>query len=158
MSTKKEWTCKTCAMLASLLDNPYQYSGQVLAKLCVTIATVIWACVVLWKPGALVLWPGSSYFFTPAGEDLLAASMLILSLCAFLRLLFRSVPLIVGAAVYGAFLLVWLYTWATLVFAIYAGITAMRPGQLAGVTVVTALAMFAFISNPKKRRYGSPAD
>ncbi len=145
-------------MVASLLDNPYQYSGQVLAKICVTIATGLWAGVVLWKESALERWPGSSFFFTARGEDILAASLLLLAICAFLRLLFRAVPLILGAGVYGVFLLVWLYTWTSLMFAISSGMTVLRPGQFAGVTVITALAMFAFISNPKKRRYGSPAD
>lgn len=150
--------CKTCHMIVHLLDNPYQYSGQVVSKLCVNLATIIWACVVLYKADALIAWPGSALIFLWFHEDALAAVLLLCAFFATLRLLFRSAPLRIGSCVYGVFLLLWLYTWATLVVAISTGTTAMRPGQLAGVTVVAALAMFAFISNPKKRRHGSPSD
>lgn len=158
MNLRNYLRCRTCALLSSLLDNPYQYSGQVVAKLCVNIATMIWACVVIYKSDALIAWPGSASIFMWFHEDALAAALLLLSFFATLRLIFRSAPIRIGACVYGVLLMLWLYTWATLVVAISAGQTAMRPGQLAGVTVVAALAMFAFISNPKKRRHGSPSD
>lgn len=158
MTLKTYFRCKTCALLSSLLDNPYQYSGQVIAKLCVNIATMIWACVVIYKTDALITWPGSASLFLWFHEDALAVVLLLLSFFATLRLLFRSAPIRIGACVYGVLLLLWLYVWTTLVVAINTGLTAMRPGQLAGVTVVAALAMFAFISNPKKRRHGSPSD
>lgn len=150
--------CRTCHLLAHLLDNPYQYSGQVVAKLCVNLATIIWACVVLWKADALIAWPGSTALFLWFHEDALAGLLLFCAAFATMRLLLRSAPLRIGSCVYGVFLLLWLYTWATLVVAINTGVTILRPGQLAGVSVVAALAMFAFISNPKKQRHGSPPD
>ena len=149
--------CHFCKMFAHLLDNPYLYTGQLIAKLSVNLATMIWSAVVFVKPGALSTWPGRVFADTARGEDWLSILLFLLALAATLRLLFKSVPLNMGACVYGIFLLLWLYTWSTLVLAIYEGITAMRPGQLAGVTVITALAVFAFVSNPK-RRYGSPAN
>ncbi len=148
--------CRFCEAVGRLLDNPYQYSGQVLAKLCVNVATIIWALVVLVKPGALRVWPGALFSGDQSGEDVLAIVLLLLCAAALWRLLKRSRPLTAGACVYGVLLLLWLYTFATLLVAVHTGLTAPRPGQLAGVTVVTALAMFAFISNPKRRRDGSP--
>lgn len=149
--------CHLCALLPRLLDNPYQYSGQVVSKLCVNVATAIWSSIVIWKTDALVTWPGSASLFLWIHEDLVALLLLILSFSATLRLLFRSAPLRIGACVYGVFLLLWLYTWSTLIVAVSTGVTQLRPGQIAGVTIVTALAMFAFISNPK-RHYGSPSN
>lgn len=158
MTLRNYLRCKTCVLLSTVLDNPYHYGGQILSKLSVNIATMIWACVVIYKSDALIAWPGSASIFLWFHEDALAVTFLILSFFATIRLVFRSVPLPIGACVYGIFLLLWLYTWATLVAAIYTGDTALRPGQLAGVSVVAGLAMFAFISNPKKRHHGSPSD
>lgn len=157
MSIQNFLRCRTCALLASLLDNPYQYSGQVVAKMSVNIATMIWAAVVFVKPGALSAWPGIAFSDSSSGEDWLSAGLFLLATAASLRLVFKSAPLNMGACVYGVFLLIWLYTWCTLVLAIVGGVTALRPGQLAGVTVVTALAVFAFVSNPKHRD-GSPSN
>lgn len=147
--------CGFCSMIASLLDNPYQYSGQVVAKLSVNLATMIWALVVLLKPDALKAWPGS--FNEVLHEDLFAGTLLLLAVVAVARLLYKTSPRKLGACVYGVFLLLWLYTLATLLIAIQTGITAARPGQLAGVTIVTILAVFAFVSNPKRHRDGSPS-
>lgn len=142
--------CRICALLASVLNNPYQYSGQVIAKLSVNLGTMIWAAVVMWKPGALATWPGPGSTLPILHEDLFAAIVFVLAAVASARLIFKSVPVKLGACVYGIFLLLWLYTFITLLIAIGTGATALRPGQLAGVTVVTALAIYAFVSNPKR--------
>lgn len=149
--------CRFCAAAAALLDNPYQYSGQVVAKLCVNAATAIWAIVVFVKPDALRTWPGSAFSGSVYTEDVFATVLLVISGFALVRLFRHRRPLMFGACAYGAMLLLWLYTWTTLVVAISNGITAARPGQLAGVTVITALALFAFVSNPKRTRDGSPS-
>lgn len=150
--------CKFCALVASLLDNPYQYSGQVVAKMSVNLATIIWAAVVLYKPDALVCWPGSTLFSDVLHENALACILLVLSIVSSVRLVYKSSPRKLGACVYGVFLLLWLYTFATLIITIQAGVTAIRPGQLAGVTVITVLAVLAFVSNPKRHRDGSPSN
>lgn len=149
--------CKFCALVASLLDNPYQYSGQVVAKLSVNLATMIWALVVLLKPDALARWPAPLFVDNPICENILAGALLLLTVIATIRLVYKASPRKLGACVYGIFLLLWLYTLATLLIAVQTGITAARPGQLAGVAVVTILAVFAFVSNPKRHRDGSPS-
>ena len=150
--------CRICGLLAYLLENPYQYSGQVIAKLSVNVATMIWSAVVFIKPDALARWPASFLVSNAVHENTLAAGLFVLSFIAAIRILFKSAPLRLGACVYGVFLLLWLYTWMTLIVAVTNGITAARPGQLAGVTVLVALAAFAFVSNPKRKRHGSPSD
>lgn len=155
---RHEYTCTFCNGVRGLLDNPYQYSGQVVAKLCVNIATALWAIVVLFKESALARWPGS---FAPSGsanEDVLAALLLVACIAATWLLVRKDRPIGLGVCIYASFLALWLYTWSTLLVAIANGITAMRPGQIAGVTVVLLLAIFAFVSNPKRKRDGSPAD
>lgn len=156
--TLERLKCRFCAATVALLNNPYQYSGQVIAKLAVNFATIIWALVVLFKPDALRTWPGSVFSGSIYAEDVLALVLLLLCAIALVRLFTHRRPLALGACVYGLLLLLWLYTWTTLIVAVYNGVTAARPGQLASVTIVTALAMFAFISNPKRKRDGSPAD
>lgn len=149
--------CQVCRVIGSILDNPYQYSGQVVAKLCVNLATVVWALVVLIKPDAIANWPAT---FAPPGsinEDVLALVLLTLSAFATWRLVKKSRPVGMGVCVYPIFLILWLYTLTTLLIAVVNGVTSPRPGQLAGVLVVTLLAIFAFVSNPK-RRDGSPSD
>lgn len=150
--------CRSCHTLARILDNPYQYSGQVISKLCVSVATLIWSCIVLYKSDALAAWAGAKLLDEWIDEDALAFVLLVFSVGSIWRLFRHSAPLVVGSCVYGVFLILWLYTWATLVLAITSGITALRPGQFAGVTIVTALAMFAFISNQKRSRHGSPTN
>lgn len=150
--------CYTCEMFEHLFDNPYHYSGQVLAKLCVNFATLIWASVVLWKKDALIKWGEPDWMASlNVPEDTVAWVLVILIIFALLRLFMRSPPKAIGACAYGVFLLIWLYTWGTLIIAIHAGESTVRPGQLAGVSVITFLAMFAFIANPKKR-HGSPCN
>lgn len=150
--------CKLCHFFGGLLHNPYQYSGQVIAKMCVNAATIVWSFVVLWKDDALAAWPSPRFIVGALGENFVAGLFLLLASVATLRLLFRSAPLILGSCVYGAFLMLWLYTLSTLIIAISSGITSLRPGQLAGVIVVTALAAFAFVSNPKRTDNEPAAD
>lgn len=128
-----------------------------IAKLSINVATAIWSVVVIAKPDALSGWPG---FFAVSGilhENFVAGTFLVLSILAIVRLIFHSAPLMIGACVYGLFLLLWLYTWISLLVSIEAGTTAVRPGQLAAITVVTVLAFFAFVSNPKKYNDVYPA-
>lgn len=149
-SPSKTLRCRICELLASVLNNPYQYSGQVIAKLGVNLGTMVWSLVVLWKDDALDKWPWPDSALLLLNEDLFALIMFVLASMASLRLIFKSAPIKLGACVYGVFLLLWLYTFTTLVIAIYSGATALRPGQLAGVIVITSLAVYAFVSNPKR--------
>lgn len=151
--------CRFCKMFAGLLDNPYHYSGQVIAKLSVNLATMIWAGVVLFKRDALATWPATISPYGSFTEDMVALGLLFVSVVATTRLVRKSPPIGLGVCAYAIFLMLWLYTFVTLLLAINAGIAAVRPGQLAGVIVITALAIFAFVSNPKQRyKYGSPSD
>lgn len=142
--------CRICAVLGGVLSNPHQYGAAVLAKLAVNAATVIFFAIVLWKPDALKLWPGRGYL--PVGdatENVFAIIALACATVAIARLIIKSPPALFGVIYYGATALAWLYVWATLCISIGTGLVDLRPGQFAGITTVTALSLFAFISNPK---------
>lgn len=149
--------CEFCAAVRALLDNPYQYSGQVIAKLSVNAATMMWSVVVLLKDDALARWPGNLAPARTVNEDVAALVFLVLSVIATARVVLKRPTLNMGACIYGMFLALWLYTWITLAIAVAHGITAARPGQIAGVSLVLALAIFAFVSSPKRGRDGSPS-
>jgi hypothetical protein len=141
----------------SLLTNPHQYAATVLAKLCINVATLIWSFLVLWKPGAIRLWPGADFVEHLAigsfeGEDTFAVFLAITSIISCVRLILHAKPIPLGSVIYGILATFWMYVLFSLVIAIQLGITAMRPGQLASIIVITALALFAFIANPKKRQ------
>ena len=157
-NTMEPIKCTFCRMVSGLLQNPYQYSGRVIAKICVNVATIIWSLVVLCKENALYLWPGPQLSAGIIGENFVAVLFIVLASIATGRLLLKSTPRALGACVYGSFLLLWIYTFTTLILAIASGVTALRPGQLAGVSVVTALAVFAFVSNPKPTNNEPHAD
>lgn len=133
-----------------MLSSPYHYSGAILARLTVSIATALWSMVVLYKEDALRTWPLSQETALHEYENAAAAAMLILCATAIGRLLAHARPVPFGACLYCAMALVWVYTLVTLITAVFTGVTALRPGQIGAVTVVTALSLFAFIANPKR--------
>lgn len=135
----------------SIFANPYHTSGALVARIAVSWATILWALVVMYKPDALKTWPGSDIVGV-VHENYIAAGMLITAVVAQLRLVFHRRPLRIGGCVYALMALLWVYSLATLLIAINLGTTALRPGQVASVTIVAALALFAFVSNPRRDR------
>lgn len=146
-------------MLRDLLRNPHQYAAAILAKICVNLATMIWSVIVLSDRDALSRWPGYSiihafdFYGNVGGERVLAIALLIMSIFGLLHLIRRSVPIPIGSLLYAAMLLVWLYVWFSIIF--YSHEVYSGPSQFASVTIVTALAVFAFISNPKANINGA---
>jgi len=144
--------CKFCTYVRDVFSNPYHYSGAILARLSVSFATIIWCAVVLYKKDALVHWPGANIITDYVGEDVYAVVMLILAIIAVYRLLRQSKPVRLGVCIYCLMALLWAYTFASLVLAIYEGETVLRPGQVSAILVITCLSLFAFIANPKSTR------
>lgn len=150
---------RLCFHVRDVLQNPYHYSGVILARITVNVATMLWAAVVIVKADALKMWPGSALLGYAMTENQLAVLLLIMSCVASGRILFHSKPMAIGALLYAGFALLWMYVWASLVIAVWLGLTSLRPGQIACVTVVTCLSVFAFVANPKRNACGgSPAE
>ena len=147
-------TCEFCKYLRAILSNPYHYSGVVISRLAVSFATITCCIIVLIKQDALVRWPGASLVTNYVGENVFAAVMLLLSVIAMARLLYQSKPVRIGACIYFLQALLWVYTFCYLSMAVYYGETALRPGQISAILIVTALSLFAFIANPKSHQRG----
>lgn len=145
--------CAICMRLRSLLENPYHYSGAVLARVTVCIATMLWSAIVLVKQDALAQWLGAALFSLAQYENPIAAGFFMVAGVGLYRIIYQSKPIRVGACIYGLMALLWSYTFITLILAVYTGETTLRPGQVSAIFVVTVLALFAFITNPK--RHGS---
>lgn len=145
-------TCKICRYVRGVLFNPYHYSGAVIARLAVSFATIVWAVIVLVKRDALIRWPGANLITDYVGENVFAVCMLFLASIALYRLVYQVKPLKIGGCLYFMMALLWVYTFASLALAIYYGETALRPGQVSAILIVTVLSLFAFIANPKNQR------
>jgi len=155
--------CYWCATISHILDNPYQFGAAVFAKLAVNAATMIFFGVVLIKDNAFAKWPGREFLpADPAAENIaenfVAAIVIAVASYAVYRLVRKRPPAWFGVVYYALTALVWLYVWVTLLIAITEGTTDVRPGQLAGISTITGIALFAFISNPKRAGGGADRD
>lgn len=133
-------------MLEKILHNPYQYSATILAKGAVNIANICWCVVVLLKEDALS--PFSSYrpMLALFPEDVWAWGLLVLSSIMLYRLVRCMQPRKLGFLAYMLVVGFWSNIWWGIV--IQPG--PFWPAAFASVTVVVLLALFAFISNPKR--------
>ena len=121
--------CKICSHIRGVFSNPYHYTGAIMARIAVCIATIVWSVIVLIKSDALVRWPGASWVTQYIGEDSLAWGVLVLALLGLYRVVYQAKPVRLGACIYCSMALLWVYTFASLALAIYHGETTLRPGQ-----------------------------
>ena len=137
------------SLIDRIFHHPYQYSGAVIAKLSVCVATLTWAALVLYYPNATISNPNYSHMLRIIpNEDVWAYTLLIIAGLLLFRILLCRPPHRVGVAGYFALGLFWTYLWLGLVFA-----PRVWPTGTAASTVVVVLALYAFIANPKR---GSP--
>lgn len=129
--------------------HPYQYTGAVIAKLAVCLATLTWSGLVLLHPNATGANPNYSHMLRLLpDEDAWAVAFGVVALGLALRILLCTRPHRIGVAGYFLLGLFWLYLWLGLVLA-----PRIWPTGTAAGTVVVVLALYAFIANPKR---GSP--
>ncbi|MCC6489136.1 MAG: hypothetical protein IT364_16675 [Candidatus Hydrogenedentes bacterium] len=132
-----------------IFHHPYQYSGAVIAKLSVCTATLMWAALVLFYPNATANNPNYQHMLRLLpDEDLWAGVLGTLALLLLLRIILCLRPHRIGVAGYFVLGLFWMYLWLGLVLS-----PRVWPTGTAAGTVVAALALYAFIANPKR---GSP--
>ena len=132
-----------------IFRHPYQYSGAVIAKLSVCLATIVWAAMVIVYPNATGANPNYAHMLRIVpDEDVWAVGLGVIAALLVIRILICARPHRIGVAGYFVLGLFWTYLWFGLLF-------APRPwptGAAAG-TVVMVLSLYAFIANPKR---GSP--
>lgn len=136
-------------VLNRVFHHPYQYSGAVIAKLSVCVATLVWAALVLLYPDATAANPNYRHMLRLLpDEDLWAWGLGAVSILLLIRIVLCTRPHRIGVAGYFILGLFWVYLWLGLVLS-----PRVWPTGTAASTVVMVLALYAFIANPKR---GSP--
>lgn len=137
------------SLVDRIFRHPYQYSGAVIAKLAVCVATLTWAGLVLYYPNATGNNPNYAHMLRIVpDEDVWALALGLIAVALLLRTLLCLRPHRIGVAGYFALGLFWVYLWLGLMLA-----PRVWPTGTAAGTVVVVLALYAFIANPKR---GSP--
>lgn len=130
-----------------LLQNPYQFSAVITAKVAVNVASLIWSTIVIYKENALAstfIYYGNITRFL--SEDIFASILLAISLIQLIRLVFRSKPIMIGGIGYAILTLFWMYIWWNIIVSI----GPIQPASFSAVTVLVALSIYAFVANPRK--------
>lgn len=129
--------------------HPYQYSGAVIAKIAVCMATLVWAGLVLTYPNATASNPNYAHMLMIVpNEDVWAAVLGTVAAMLLLRVVLCRRPHRIGVAGYFILGLFWTYLWLGLLLS-----PKVWPTGTAAGAVVMVLALYAFIANPKR---GSP--
>lgn len=129
-----------------IFKNRYQFSGVIMAKLAVNIASFIWATIVLFKPDALISFKGYSGLTYYVHEDVVAGLLILISSLQFYRLVTCAKPISVGISGYAILTLFWMYVWWNIL--IQPG--PIWPASLATVSTLVCLSIYAFVANPKR--------
>lgn len=129
-----------------VFQNPYQFSGTIMAKIAVNLATIFWSAIVLYKDGALSPFVGYSRILSIANENTVAALLIIVSIIQMIRIVRCSKPLLLGISGYALLTLFWMNVWWNIV--INPG--PIWPASFSSVSVIVLLSLYAFIANPKK--------
>lgn len=138
--------------IAEILDHPYWGSGALIAKTAVSAASIIWGVLALIQNDPLE--PAEFPFYMslvwlmPA--DHWAFGAIIIGAMAQWRLMTKQPPVPWGALGYFAMLVFWAY----LAVSNFTVGLSIRPARTASVCVIGMLALYAFLTNPRK--HGSP--
>ncbi len=130
-------------LFLTIFTNPHFRAVNVFSKLVTNGACIVWAIVIVLSQDAL---SRTSYRWIAnyVHEDLLAASVMLLSIAQVVGLLMRLAPRRFGNFGYGVMMTWWLFVWYSVL--IY---EPTPPTALAGVSAIVACAVFACISWPR---------
>lgn len=131
--------------------NPHYLAGSVLARLAVNAATLLWSVIVVAKRDTLTS-AGSAYAWIGeyVHEDALAAAFGALALVQTIWLLSHFPPMqIRGMRLCSVGYGVMAAGWSFVLFNIILGARPIQPTSTACVSVIVALALFAFVSNAR---------
>jgi hypothetical protein len=135
-----------------VFNHPYLYSSSVVAKACTIFATVIWALVVVSRDDALSTNKNYVYLLDIIpNENVWGGIALAVSAPLLWRLLSCGRPRVLGVIGYAVLALLWTYLWWGIVIN-----GKPWPTGAAASSVVAALSLYAFISNPRDRTVAHP--
>jgi hypothetical protein len=147
-----------------LMDNPYFYSGSMVAQIAVDGGTLLWAILVVSKEAALASGGSSiAWLFSEFEEDWLAYFFLLLAFTQLLWLALKLPPLWMtkrfhwGSVGYAVLSLWWSFVALNALF----GPRPLQPTAAALTFTVSMLALYAFVANPKpacRDRYHAHAE
>lgn len=133
-------------MIVNPLRHPYYKPTVVLARACANIATLIWSIVVVIQKDALVTAHTSyAWIDSVVPEDLIAWCFGMVALSQTAWLLLCLPPVRFGSIGYGVQAFSWTFVWISMLMA-----TPIPPTGAACVPIIAGLAIYGFISNPRR--------
>lgn len=137
--------------MRTILNSPHFYGASVLARLVVNAVTIVWCVIVIVKRDALAsshaayAWIGEY-----VEENALATGLFVLCCVQIIWLVaklppLRSGPIVWGSLGYGLLSAFWLFVTLSAALAP----TGIQPTATALGFGVAAMAVYAFVSNPK---------
>ena len=133
--------------ISAILHNPYHYCGAIIARVSVNIATIIWSLVVLANKDALAPTPYGELMTRYVHEDVWAAFFLAIASLMLYRIIRKSRPHAVGIIGYLILLIAWGYVEIVMLLVQ----RPFFPTAVATVSVITVLALYGFVANPRTR-------
>lgn len=132
-------------LLRNPLATPYYRATVVLARLCVSLATLIWSAIIIVNPGALAASRANYVWITHyVAPQWLGWSLGTIAAGQLAWILLTLPPVRLGALGY-ALLTFW---WGLVFYSVSFG-TPLLPTATACVAVILLLSIYAFISNPR---------
>lgn len=132
-------------LLERLTHNPYLYGAAVLARVSVSLATVVWGIILLAHDSAFATNPNYRHMLgLVPDEDFWGMTAIVLGCVLLFRLAQWKRPTAGSACGFAAINLLWAYLWWGIVTAGYAW-----PTGASATTVVFGLSIYAFASNIK---------
>lgn len=132
--------------MTSILRNPYHRAGAIVSRLAVCSATLVWSLIVLTVDNALAPTSYGSIMTRYIPEDAWGFGGALVSGSMLYRIIAKSKPHPIGAVGYGAMLLWWGFVAAVLLVSQ----RPVRPTATACVLVIVAMAIHAFVANPRR--------
>jgi hypothetical protein len=131
--------------MISPLRNPYHNSGAIVARLAVSVATLIWSVIVLLVDDALRPTSYGDILTRYASEDMYAWAAFCAAAPSIYRIVRQSRPHPLGIVGYVMMMAGWGFVASILILSQ----RPIQPTSTACTLTITALAVYAFLANPR---------
>lgn len=135
----------TGRQVSPLFANPFHTPSVIIARLSVTIATMIWSLIVLVNADALSVTRYGSLLVAVVPENVTAAILLAISGTLFYRIIAHSTPHVLAVAGYGALVVGWAFVY----FMLFFSPGPVLPTLTAWLTIGLGLSIYSFVATAK---------